>query len=72
MVGQMTYGKRQWEEHDDQMRELIPIVNEASVEMVKMVDADTNAFNDYMVRSLFQDQPQGLLVYMGDQDVRKL
>ena len=46
----MTYGKRQWDEYDAQMRHLIPIVDKASNEMIAMIDADTNAFNDYMVR----------------------
>jgi glutamate formiminotransferase/formiminotetrahydrofolate cyclodeaminase len=50
MVGQMTYGKRQWDEFDSQMRKLIPVVTSASTDMIKMIDADTNAFNDYMVR----------------------
>jgi len=49
MVAQMTYGKREWECHDDAMRRLIPIVNEAAEDMIKMIDADTDAFNDYMV-----------------------
>ena len=49
MVGQMTYGKRQWDEFDSEMRKLIPVVTDASVDMIKMIDADTDAFNDYMV-----------------------
>ena len=54
MVGQMTYGKRQWDEFDSQMRKLIPVVTDASTDMIKMIDADTNAFNDYMVRTKSQ------------------
>jgi glutamate formiminotransferase/formiminotetrahydrofolate cyclodeaminase len=49
MVGQMTYGRRQWDELDSQMRKLIPVVTDASADMIKMIDADTDAFNDYMV-----------------------
>merc|ERR1712168_1661685 len=49
MVGQLTYGKRQWESLDATMRRLIPIVDKASRQMIPMIDADTNAFNDYMV-----------------------
>lgn len=49
MVGQMTYGKRQWEEFDSQMRDLIPVVTSSADDMIKMIDADTDAFNDYMV-----------------------
>ena len=49
MVGQMTYGKRQWEEFDVEMRRLIPVVTSAADNMINMIDADTDAFNDYMV-----------------------
>ena len=49
MVGQLTYGKRQWESLDGQMRKLIPIVDSASRRIIPMIDADTDAFNDYMV-----------------------
>ena len=58
MVGQMTYGKRQWDEFDSQMRKLIPVVTDASTDMIKMIDADTNAFNDYMVRTTSQKDPK--------------
>lgn len=49
MVGQLSYGKRQWESLDAEMRRLIPIFDKASKEMTSFVDADTNAFNDYML-----------------------
>ncbi len=49
MVGQLTYGKRQWESLDKEMRELIPILDETSKDMIGDIDADTQAFNDYMV-----------------------
>ena len=49
MVGQLSYGKRQWESLDAEMRRLIPIFDKASKEMINFVDADTNAFNDYML-----------------------
>ena len=48
MVGQLTYGKRQWESLDGQMRKLIPAFDAARQDMLTFVDADTNAFNDYM------------------------
>ncbi len=48
MVGQLTYGKRQWESLDGQMRALIPVFDKASKDMLTFVDADTQAFNDYM------------------------
>ena len=47
-MGQLTYGKRQWESLDVQMRQLIPVFDKASQDMMEFVDADTNAFNDYM------------------------
>lgn len=49
MVGQLTFGKRQFEELDSTMRALIPRLHKACEEMTAMIDADTNAFNDYMV-----------------------
>lgn len=48
MVGQMTYGKRQWERYDSQMRRIIPIMHETMKELLFVIDADTSAFNDYM------------------------
>lgn len=48
MVGQLTYGKRQWESLDGQVRKLIPAFDAARQDMLTFVDADTNAFNDYM------------------------
>jgi formiminotetrahydrofolate cyclodeaminase len=49
MVGQLTFGKRQWESLDSQMRQYIPIFDKASKEMIDYIDDDTEAFNDYMV-----------------------
>lgn len=49
MVGQMTYGKRQFEELDGVMRCLIPVFHQAMNELLDMVDADSSAFNGYMV-----------------------
>ena len=51
MVGQLTYGKRQWESLDGEMRQLIPIFHQACQEMSGYIDEDTNAFNDYMVNT---------------------
>jgi glutamate formiminotransferase / formiminotetrahydrofolate cyclodeaminase len=48
MVGWMTYGKRKWEDLDSTMRGLIPPLHNAMTELIPMIDADTNAFNDYM------------------------
>lgn len=49
MVGQMTYGKRQFENLDGVMRRLIPPFHQAMNELLLMVDADSSAFNSYMV-----------------------
>ncbi|KAI3366210.1 hypothetical protein L3Q82_010035, partial [Scortum barcoo] len=49
MVGQMTYGKRQFENLDGVMRRLIPPFHQAMNELLLMVDADSTAFNSYMV-----------------------
>ncbi|XP_035213436.1 formimidoyltransferase-cyclodeaminase-like, partial [Stegodyphus dumicola] len=48
MVGQLTYGKRQWERYDSQMRRIIPLMHETMKELIAVIDADTSAFNDYM------------------------
>ncbi|XP_035768534.1 formimidoyltransferase-cyclodeaminase [Neolamprologus brichardi] len=48
MVGQMTYGKRQFENLDSVMRRLIPPFYQAMNELLDMVDADSSAFNSYM------------------------
>ncbi|XP_023670555.2 formimidoyltransferase-cyclodeaminase [Paramormyrops kingsleyae] len=48
MVGQMTYGKKQFENLDTVMRRLIPPFHHAMGELLVMVDTDSNAFNDYM------------------------
>ncbi|XP_066510690.1 formimidoyltransferase-cyclodeaminase-like [Hoplias malabaricus] len=48
MVGQMTYGKRQFEDVDGVMRKLIPPFHQAMKELLLTVDADSTAFNSYM------------------------
>ena len=48
MVGQLTYGVRKFEDVDKEMRKLIPPLYESVQKLIPMVDADTNAFNDYM------------------------
>jgi glutamate formiminotransferase/formiminotetrahydrofolate cyclodeaminase len=49
MVGQMTYGKRQFESLDATIRQLIPIVHDAMNKLLPLVDADAAAFKQYMV-----------------------
>jgi glutamate formiminotransferase/formiminotetrahydrofolate cyclodeaminase len=48
MVGWMTYGKRKFEDRDAAVRALIPPLDQAMKDLIPMIDADTNAFNDYM------------------------
>uniref|UniRef100_A0A4W5NG25 Formimidoyltransferase-cyclodeaminase n=1 Tax=Hucho hucho TaxID=62062 RepID=A0A4W5NG25_9TELE len=48
MVGQMTYGKRQFDSLDSIMRRLIPPFHQAMNELLVMVDADSKAFSRYM------------------------
>lgn len=48
MVGQMTYGKRQFESLDATIRQLLPIVHHAMKKLLPFVDADTTAFKQYM------------------------
>ncbi len=48
MVAQLTYGVRKFEHLDKEMRKIIPVLNTATQKLIPMIDADTNAFNDYM------------------------
>ncbi len=48
MVSQLTYGVRKFEHLDAEMRRIIPPLWHASMNLIPMIDADTNAFNDYM------------------------
>jgi len=48
MVARLTYGVRKFESVDQQMRAIIPVLHEAVEQLIPMIDADTNAFNDYM------------------------
>jgi glutamate formiminotransferase/formiminotetrahydrofolate cyclodeaminase len=48
MVAQLTYGVRKFESVDKEMRQIIPVLNQITLDLIPMIDADTNAFNDYM------------------------
>ena len=50
MVGWMTYGNRKFEALDSKMRELIPPLRHVMLDLIPMVDADTSAFTDFMVK----------------------
>ena len=51
-MGKLTYGKKQWETLDNRMRGIIPPLHAAMLDILPMVDADTEAFNDYMVNTV--------------------
>lgn len=51
MVGLMTYGKRQWEHLDKNMRRIIPEFHKTMKEVIPIIDADTAAFSDVMEAS---------------------
>lgn len=48
MMGWMSYGIKKFEHLDAKMRELIAPLYENMKKLIPMIDADTNAFNDYM------------------------
>ncbi len=48
MMGWMSYGSKKFEHLDSKMRKFIPPLHFAMKELISMIDADTNAFNDYM------------------------
>jgi glutamate formiminotransferase/formiminotetrahydrofolate cyclodeaminase len=48
MMGWMSYGNKKFEHLDAEMRKNIPPLHEAMKQLLPMIDADTNAFNDYM------------------------
>jgi len=59
MVGLMTYGKKQWEALDATMRNLIPIFHKGVKDLIVFIDADTDAFNDYLeAMRLPKDTPE--------------
>jgi glutamate formiminotransferase/formiminotetrahydrofolate cyclodeaminase len=48
MVARLTQGVRKFEDVDDKLREIIPPLYNSTMKLIPMIDADTNAFNDYM------------------------
>lgn len=48
MVGKLTYGVRKFEHLEGQLRKAIPVLHETTMKLIPMIDADTNAFNDYV------------------------
>lgn len=49
MASLLTYGNKKFESLDTQMRKLIPPLYSLSHELVPLVDADSAAFNQFMV-----------------------
>jgi len=49
MVAKMTYGKKMWEHLDTRMRALIPVLHNTMKDFIPAIDADTEAFNQYMI-----------------------
>lgn len=49
MVSKLSYGKKIFDKIDPFMRKLIPPLHESVDRLLKLVDDDTNAFNDYTV-----------------------
>lgn len=59
MVGWMTYGSKKWESLDPTMRRLIGPLHTAMMQLIPMIDADTDAFNDYVAAMrLPKDTPE--------------
>ncbi len=48
MVGWMTYGNKKFAHLDSKIRKLIPPLHNKMKELIPLIDADTNAFTDYM------------------------
>jgi glutamate formiminotransferase / formiminotetrahydrofolate cyclodeaminase len=48
MVGWLTYGRRKYEHLDPRMREALPPLVEIQEALLQAIDADTDAFADYM------------------------
>jgi glutamate formiminotransferase/formiminotetrahydrofolate cyclodeaminase len=49
MVAKLTFGVRKFEDLDSRMRAIIPTLHETATALIPMIDADTNAFNEYMI-----------------------
>ena len=48
MVAKLTMGMRKFEDVDAAMRGLVPVLHHAAQDLIPMIDADTNAFTDYI------------------------
>ncbi len=48
MVAKLTYGVRKFEKQEPELRKIIPVLHETTLKLIPLIDADTNAFNDYV------------------------
>ncbi|MFN3194763.1 MAG: glutamate formimidoyltransferase [Chlorobiota bacterium] len=48
MVAWLTFGFRKYEKYDSQLRKVIPNLVKTTEELIPLIDADTNAFSDFM------------------------
>jgi len=48
MVAKLTYGVRKFEHLENRLRKTIPVLQKPRLKLIPMIDADTNAFNDYV------------------------
>ncbi|RWS28721.1 Formimidoyltransferase-cyclodeaminase-like protein, partial [Leptotrombidium deliense] len=48
MVAKLSFGKKAFEHNESAMRRLIPILHHTSNELITFIDADTDAYNDYV------------------------
>ncbi len=48
MVAQLTYGVRKFDNVDKEMRAIVPVLHETTQKLIPLIDADTNAFNDFV------------------------
>jgi glutamate formiminotransferase / formiminotetrahydrofolate cyclodeaminase len=49
MVAQLTYGVRKFEDVGEQMQQALPVLDGLCQQLIPMIDADTSAFNEYML-----------------------
>jgi glutamate formiminotransferase/formiminotetrahydrofolate cyclodeaminase len=48
MVAWLTFGYRKYEKYDSQLRKIIPNLVKTTKDLIQLIDADTNAFSDFM------------------------
>lgn len=48
MVAWLTYGYRKYDQYDEKLRKLIPGLVETTQALIPLIDADTDAFSEYM------------------------